>query len=99
MPERHALICTCGFTTFASRNDFGTSVACSNCGAELEVDESLAAPEAAPEAGHDQTLPEPPEEPTRQARARSPFEDEDVEEQEPTRNYPSELSRKRCVCQ
>ncbi len=87
MPERHALICTCGFTTFASRNDFGTSVACSNCGAELEVDESLAAPEAAPapEAGHDQTLPETPEERTPQARARSPFEDDDAEEQEPTR--------------
>lgn len=89
MPERYAVICTCGFTTLVSGNDFGTSVECLNCGAELEVDESSASPlsanedAAALEADYDQGRPESPlvvhspfEAEAAEGRPPSPFEEE-----------------------
>ncbi len=131
MPERYAVICTCGYTTLVSGSDFGTSVECFNCGAELEVDESSATPESANEdaaaleadydhglpesplvvhstfeAGptegrppspfeeeteHSEVLPERPEEPSPEPRARSPFEEEETEEEEPATRGPFTL--------
>ena len=89
MPEQYPVICTCGYTTFVSDSAFGTSVECFNCGAELEVDESSAAPggpredAAALETGYGQGLPDSPlvvdsplEAGPAEGRPLSPFEEE-----------------------
>ena len=66
MPEPYAVLCTCGYTTLVPGSAFGTSVECANCGAELEVDESSAAPDrsaddpAPVEGEYDRGLPESP---------------------------------------